>query len=221
MIQSQRTKLSNININFGINSNRIMWHLVKKPEKSPWGWSSISIKKLNWIDMINLNTNIVVVLGMLGRGADGKVLLVCNKIGQISAMKLLKESNIAQKEAENWNIIYSDLCKLFKWNIRHELWMGENAIIMPLFNQFQTKQERLDNLPKVEDCLRKYFLPKHYIHDDIYWRNIGYYKYCNEIQVILLDLNPGRVQKVENLDDKWIQDKMNYLKERVSIDEKE
>ena len=81
MNQSQCTKLSNIKPE--INSNRIMWHLVKKQEKSSWGWSSITIKKLNWIDMINSNTNNVVVLGMLGRGADGKVLLVCYKKGQI------------------------------------------------------------------------------------------------------------------------------------------
>ena len=57
---------------------------------------------------------------------------------------------------------------------------------MPLFNQFQTKEERINNLPAVKECLEKYFLKKNYLHHDVYWRNIGYFKYNNQIKVILI-----------------------------------
>jgi hypothetical protein len=50
---------------------------------------------------------------MLGKGTDGKDVLVAKNVGQISAMKLLKAEEIAEKEAKNWNEIYRNYCELY------------------------------------------------------------------------------------------------------------
>ncbi|KAJ2992248.1 hypothetical protein HDV02_003179 [Globomyces sp. JEL0801] len=92
--------------------NRVMWHLIKTDNVLPWGWANLSVSKLQWRSMINTSTDSVVVLGILGKGADGKVVLVANKKGQVSAMKLLRtrmeEGRLVQmeqdarEEAQNW-----------------------------------------------------------------------------------------------------------------------
>lgn len=98
-----------------------------------------------------------------------------NNKGQVSAMKLLQTGENAVKEAKNWTEIYCDYCQQCNWSIRSEKCMGIPAVIMPVLNQFMTKKERLDNLDGVKECC-KLFLAKGYLHDDIYWRNIGYFK---------------------------------------------
>lgn len=51
---------------------RVMWNLIKTDKVLPWGWAKLSISKLCWTRMIGLGTSRVVVLGLLGEGADGK-----------------------------------------------------------------------------------------------------------------------------------------------------
>ncbi|KAI8893499.1 hypothetical protein BC833DRAFT_608174 [Globomyces pollinis-pini] len=89
--------------------------------------------------------------------------------------------------------------------------MGIPAVIMPVLNQFMTKKERLDNLDRVRECL-KLFLAKGYLHDDVYWRNIGYFKANGKIVIVLLDLHPGHVFKQDN-DGSWIDEVIERLKD--------
>ena len=59
-----------------------MCHIIKTDEALAWGWSKLICKNiLLWTRMINKKTENAVVLGMLGKGADGNVLLVANKKG--------------------------------------------------------------------------------------------------------------------------------------------
>ena len=103
-----------------------------------------------------------------------------------------RNKNDAAKEAEHWNYIYKEYCQSFNWNIRMELWMGIPTVIMPILTQFITKDERLNNLDAVAVCLRQ-FHRMGYIHNDLYWRTIGYLKVKGKIVVIALNLHSARV----------------------------
>ena len=93
--------------------------------------------------------------------------------------------------------------------------MGIPAVIMPVLNQFMTKKERLDTLDGVKECLKLFWI-RGYLHNDIYWRNIGYFKAKGKIVVILLDLHPTHVFKQEN-DGSWIEQAIERLKKRADV----
>ena len=196
--------------------DRVMWHLIKTETRSPWGWAKLSVSKLHWKTMISTGTNNVVVLGMLGKGSDGKVLLVANKKGQVSAMKLLKLEENAENEAKHWTEIYKAYCHEYKWTIRSEKWMGIPAVIMPVLNQFMTKKERLDNLDGVKVCL-ELIHARGYRHEDVYWRNIGYFKTKGKIIVLMLDLHPGHFI-INDKSRSWIDDALAKLTKRANIE---
>lgn len=61
----------------------------------------------------------MVVLGMLGKGADGKVLLVANNKGQVAAVKLVEKHG--EEEANNWLEIYSEYCTELNWKVGAEI----------------------------------------------------------------------------------------------------
>ena len=197
--------------------DRVMWHLIKTETRSPWGWAKLSVSKLHWKTMISTGTNNVVVLGMLGKGSDGKVLLVANKKGQVSAMKLLKLEENAENEAKHWTEIYKAYCHEYKWTIRSEKWMGIPAVIMPVLNQFMTKKERLDNLDGVKVCL-ELIHARGYRHEDVYWRNIGYFKTKGKIIVLMLDLHPGHFIINNDKSRSWIDVALEKLKKRANIE---
>jgi hypothetical protein len=152
MSLSKMTQISNVTEDS--IKDRIMWHLITTETVSPWGWAKLSVSKLRWRRMIRTSTTNVVILGMLGKGADGKVVLVANNKGQVSAIKLLRTEENAREEAQNWTEIYCDYCQQYNWSIRSEKWMGIPAVIMPVLNQFISKEERLDNLDGVKECLK-------------------------------------------------------------------
>ena len=180
--------------------------------------------KLHWRSMISEKTDKVVVLGLLGKGADGKVLLVANKMGQVSVMKIIKTAegdnedyaeDYAEKEANIWNAVYIEYCVEYKWAIRSEKWMGLPAVIMPVLSQFATKSERLNNLNGVKDCL-VLFHDRGYRHDDVYWRNIGYFKPKGKIIVVMLDLHPGHVFVHNDSSKSWIETALKNLERRAN-----
>ena len=195
-------------------TNKVMWHLARIASAQPWGWATLKVNKLLWKKMIDDRTDSVVVLAMLGKGADGKVLLVANCKGQVAAMKLVKEN--ATEEANNWLNIYSEYCTELNWNVRAEIWMGTHAVILPRLNQFITSEERLSSLDAVRKCLTLLFHQKGFIHTDIYWRNIGYFKKDGVLFVVMLDLHPTRVYK-EDCDTKWIDEAIERLRSRASL----
>jgi hypothetical protein len=56
---------------------------------------------------------------MLGKGADGKVLLVANNKGQVAAVKLVEKHG--EEEANNWIEIYSEYCTELNWKVGAEI----------------------------------------------------------------------------------------------------
>lgn len=211
MFASRRTK-ANI---FDETGGKVMWHLVLTETEQHWGWATLKVEQLFWTKMIARNTKNVVVLAMLGKGADGKVLLVANSKGEVGAMKLVRDFEAAKQEAVNWSEVYSDYCDNFKWSVRAQKWMGIPAVIMPNLNQFSTAKERTDNLGAVRKCLERYH-EKGYVHQDVYWRNIGYFKFQGSVFVVMLDLHPARVFK-KVIDREWIDDSIERLSARVAL----
>ena len=114
--------------------------------------------------------------------------MVANKQGEVGAMKILEDADgvAANTEGEYWNTIYEK-----KWKVWSKKWMGFHSVIMPRLDQFKTHGERLENLEAVRKCLQK-FHQKGFIHEDVYWRNIGYYKDHETVMIVMLDLNPER-----------------------------
>ena len=215
MAKSVRTqKSSNL---WAPHNSRVMWSLVRVDTVQSWGWSTLSISKLLCNTMIDTHTTTVVVLGMLGNGVYRKVLLFANKRGQVSVMKLLATVEEAFGEAKNWNAIYGKFALQFKWNVRHEIWMGIPAVILPRLNQFITEQERLDNLEAVRDCLSDLFFRIGFVHDGVYWCNIGYFKLKGSITVVMLDLHPERVQEMAS-DGSWIETAIEHLRIRAATE---
>ena len=205
MFGSRRTEANILDETGG----KVMWHLVLMETEQHWGWATLKVEQLFWTKMIARNTKNVVVLAMLGKGADGKVLLVANSKGEVGAMKLVRDFEEAKQEAANWSEVYSDYCDNFIWSIRAQKWMGVPAVIMPNLNQFSTAKERTDNLGAVRKCLERYH-EKGYVHQDVYWRNIGYFKFQGSVFVVMLDLHPARVFK-KVVDRQWIDDSIERL----------
>jgi Family of unknown function (DUF5898) len=169
MSSSQRTQARVVNES--TLKDRLMWHLVRTDKILSWGWAKFSASHLKWKKMLDMSTNGIVVLCMLGLGADGKVLLVANKKGQVAALKMVKIKELAEVEAKNWMELYSELCVRNRWKVRMEMWMGTPCVIMPVLSQFLTKDERLANLSAVRECLQR-FSDSGYVHDDVHWRNV-------------------------------------------------
>lgn len=195
-------------------STRVMYHIVRTERTQPWGWATLKAKKLFWRSMIGTKCDSVVVLSMLGIGADGKVLLVADKNGYTAAMKLVTKG--ATEEANNWTVIYQEFCQELGWKVRSETWMGIQTVIMPVLKQFANKDERLESLEAVRGCLQL-FHRKGFVHKDVFWRNIGYFRKNGEVVVVMLDLHPNRVFKVESQTGvEWIDKAIDHLKIRAS-----
>jgi hypothetical protein len=97
--------------------------------------------------------------------------------------------------------------------------MGNPAVIMPLLNQFQSKEERLRNIEAVRECLEERFQKRGLVHRDVYWRNVGYFKNNGNIIVVMLDVNACRVDNFKHGDDdKWVFFSIDHLKNRADTE---
>ena len=88
----------------------------------------------------------------------------------------------------------------------------DHAKVKPVYS----KRGRINSLDAVRNCLTRMFQLKGFIHTDIYWRNIGYFKKDGVLHVVMLDLHPSRVYK-KVCDIKWIDDAINQLRSRASL----
>ncbi len=225
-------------------SSRLMWFLLRREDLQPWGWASLSVDALHWRSTMRISTSQVVVLCCLGHGADGKALLVANQFGEIGVLKLLVPKDwgrgisgrsgnaefenvpaqkldsaweTAQKEAENWRTVYQGC--VWAGTVRAEKWMGLPSVVMPRFNQFTTQEDRKNGLEAVRRCLEDNFVKRGYVHEDVAWRNVGYFKKGNQVIVVMLDLCPARVKKQKESDfrEDWVNAAIESLKTRCSL----
>jgi hypothetical protein len=222
-------------------SSRLMWFLVKHESLQAWGWGKLKVNALCWQKRMREGTAEVVVLLCLGHGADGKALLVSNRFGEVGVMKLCVRSDwgraksrsaiteaitpkeldsgwkTAQIEAENWKKVY----RLYDWaeTVRAERWMGLPAVVMPHFYQFKTRADRENSLVAVQKCLEEKFVQEGYVHEDVAWRNVGYFKKGEEIVVVMLDLCGTRVKSRQSSEFpvNWVETAIEYLRSRCSL----
>ena len=68
-------------------------------------------------------------------------------------------------------------------------------------------------------CLEQHFAKNGYVHEDVFWRNVGYFKQKGETVVVMLDLSPSRVklQKDSELPGNWINDAIEGLQSHCSV----
>jgi hypothetical protein len=204
-----------VRVDDGQWSKRIMWHLIKMNSKQPWGWATLAANQPRWHKFFTESTQSVVVLSMLGHGADGKALLVANSSGNVGVLKMMhgELESLAGEEAQLWATLYGKEYPLLK-QVRAETWMGMQCVIMPRLNQFAV-DERKANLDNVRQCLETHFADKGYQHGDVAWRNVAYIVCNQERKVIMLDLNPQRVKKVTHESRQWIDEAILKLSGKI------
>jgi Family of unknown function (DUF5898) len=135
--------------------------------------------------------------------------LVANNKGHVAALKQMNIKEYAELEARHWNEVYNVLCVRNRWEVRMKTWMGMSCVVMPVLSQFMTNDERLVNLDAVRECLQL-FSDAGCVHDDVYWRNVGYFKTNDIIVVQMLDLHSSHVSKQSN-DGYWIETAIQRL----------
>ncbi len=80
-----------------------------------------------------------------------------------------------------------------KWDVFADKWMGQPGVMMLRLNQFDLEQLRRENLKLVQECLEEYFDRNGFVHEDVAWRNVGYFNQQGEVHVVMLDLSSTRV----------------------------
>lgn len=134
----------------------------------------------------------------LGRGAHGRVWLTCSSCGAVCVLKFALDDKPdgLDKEYAFWKQIYPS------FPIFREMWCGNPALRMPHFAQVRT-EHRAAKLELVKEALQHHFDEQGFVHDDVYWRNIGLYadKQGKE-QAVVFDM--GAVRTCEDSDAGWV-----------------
>jgi hypothetical protein len=85
--------------------------------------------------------------------------------------------------------------------------------ILFLSHNFAPLHLDLTPLPSI---FLEHFHSTGFIHTDVYWRNIGYFKDNGQVTVVLLDLHPTRVYRDTN-DGTWIKSAIEKLRGRANV----
>ena len=106
----------------------------------------------------------------LGCGAHGRVWLTCSSSGAVCVLKFALDDKPdgLDKEYAFWKQIYPS------FPVFRETWCGHPALRMLHFAHVHTK-ERVSKLKLVKETLEQHFDRPGYVHDNVYWRNIGFY----------------------------------------------
>ena len=139
-------------------------------------------------------------------GASGKAWLACtctksrNKTPAICVLKYGNKGSLGlEYEKRMWEILYPE----FKGKIKLEMWSGSLALVMPHFCSV-TLTDRNMYQESIEALLIERFHSNGYIHQDVRWRNIGFYANDGGNVPILYDLET--VRELNDQDDpNWIQ----------------
>jgi len=179
-------------------------------------WKTVEIiggLKFDQIPSENLKE--LVVCELIGYGRDGEAYLCCSLKGGVCVLKYMtphengkkikrsqenKKSYVEQqekmvdKEVAFYKLLYSEEQKL--WNVRKATFENQSVLIMPYFYQPKKPEDRIKAmLDAVEKVLKNSFLQNNYIHNDVRWRNVGFYGTEKEMKGVVFDL-----QDVTSLD---------------------
>ncbi len=138
------------------------------------------------------NTKTLLALKDLGRGSTGIVWLATtitsaatgsaaslSTTASFSAVCVLKfynydkySSSSITNEKSNWDKIYPEFSTMTKV----EKWSGSNALIMPHFQSVSKREDRYKLKHDIQHVLFDKFHNRGYIHPDVKWENIGFYR---------------------------------------------
>jgi hypothetical protein len=148
-----------------------------------------------WSVFCNANSKTLYALRDLGHGRDGRLWLVCNTSGAVAVLKFVIDKDTANQEATNWYRAYSGTYAVWPKKIRAEQWSNRWAVVLPRFSYFHTKDERLGAIADLQQMMQKCFVQNELMHNDVKWRNIGYFKNGTKKEVILFDLSDVATSK--------------------------
>ena len=138
------------------------------------------------------STTRLVALEDLGRGSSGKAWLACTNSPKNASLCVLKFSNRAdeagalERECGHWASIYPEFAAM----VRVEKWSGSPALLMPHFATIHDdfREGMREEIAK----LLQRFVSSGYVHNDVQWRNMGYYIKEGERVPVLFDLDGAR-----------------------------
>jgi hypothetical protein len=147
----------------------------------------------------------------LGRGSTGKAWLCCT-LSTSPALCVLKFGNKSdyvstgrlKQEKKWWDAVYPQ----FKHMTKVEVWGGSDALIMPHICVI-VEEDRGEYRERFHVTMTTSFHERGYEHQDVAWRNIGYYVDQNNIKSsVLFDLERIRAGVKSNV---WITEAMSRL----------
>ena len=155
-------------------------------------------------------TKMLLALEDLGRGSTGKAWLCCT-LSTSPALCVLKFGNKSDNvsarlklEKQWWDKVYPQ----FKHMTKVEVWGGSDALMMPHICAIQL-EERGEFKEWIHVMMLTCFHERGYEHQDVAWRNIGYYVDENNIKSpILFDLERIRADVKSDV---WITEAMSRL----------
>ena len=180
-------------------------------EKGPFGlvfWDHLKhLKgKGNWNEYADPPKNLFAIED-LGRGADGRVWLMCSHSGAVCVLKFSNNGlyDVLMHEEKMWHQVYPQ----FRTKVAFEKWCSRDALKMPHFSAVAIG-DRPAMLELVEQTLRVDFDRKGFVHGDVAWRNVGLYKKGDTTKAILFDM--ASVRSKDSRDDRWIEEAMLKLR---------
>ena len=157
------------------------------------------------------STRMLLALEDLGRGSTGKAWLCCT-LSVSPALCVLKFGNKGdhvsaerlKQEKKWWDKVYPKFTGMTKV----EVWGGSKALVMPHICAIP-EEERCEFRERIHTMMLTSFHKLGYEHQDVAWRNIGYYVDENNIKSpVLFDLERIRAG-VES--DVWVNEAMSRL----------
>eukprot|EP00601_Ochromonadales_sp_CCMP2298_P024629 CAMPEP_0173282286 /NCGR_PEP_ID=MMETSP1143-20121109/6724_1 /TAXON_ID=483371 /ORGANISM="non described non described, Strain CCMP2298" /LENGTH=568 /DNA_ID=CAMNT_0014219817 /DNA_START=38 /DNA_END=1742 /DNA_ORIENTATION=- len=211
------TRMTQVKLNQRRGVPRSLFKLHKGEDASPKisfhpiDGIPFSVEKITSNKFPRANTKMLLALEDLGRGSTGKAWLCCT-LSTSPALCVLKFANKSnnvsarlKQEKEWWDAVYPQFMGMTKV----EVWGGSDALVMPHICAIP-EVERDEFRERICAMMRTSFHKRGYKHQDVAWRNIGYYVDMedNIKSPVLFDLE--RVSAgVES--DEWVTEAMSRL----------
>lgn len=187
-------------------NDSITWHSKNQQ------LAALNVNNIDGHTFPRSDTTNLFALEDLGRGASGKVWLMCTLSPNpgICVLKFANDPVNAQTklnlEKNWWHLIYPEFLKYT--NV--ELWSGTWALMMSHFSVIPPLQ-RSKFRESIKQLLEQKFQARGLVHPDVAWRNIGFYLDKNNNKIpVLYDLD-GILYYSHESNFNWIENAMNKL----------
>jgi hypothetical protein len=207
-------RMSQVKLNYNNGVSRVLFKLHKDQNRISFHPSSsiqIDSDNLCCSNFPRSTITSLIAVEDLGRGSSGKAWLTCTCTKTRDGARAIcvlkygnKESVKLEHEKRMWDILYPE----FNGKIRLELWSGSFALMMPHFCSVKVEDREMYK-ESIEKLLKERFHDRSYIHQDVRWRNIGFYIEDDVNVPVLYDLES--VRKIDDQNDSWVEIAINNL----------